>query len=230
MPDQTQAATPLGLLLSDDLMFTSRITGTAHSLGLSIKPVRSVVALQTLVQQQTPSCVIVDLANPGLVIADLIGWLHTSCVPVPRVVAYGSHVDTATLQAAREAGCDVVLPRSKFVEELPSKLPEWMAAPEKPEASAATVDFDSVWEAVRTLNSEHLRRVRNLIDALLTNPALQADKEHLSKEDQVDLLLMKDGVLSRIPAPITDFTPYRNRKLIEIKGKPLSETIIEERR
>jgi hypothetical protein len=43
----------------------------------------------------------------------------------PRVVAYGSHVDTATLRAAREAGCDPVLPRSKFVEELPSALPHW---------------------------------------------------------------------------------------------------------
>jgi hypothetical protein len=43
------------------------------------------------------------------------------------VVAYGSHVDTATLRAAREAGCDVVLPRSKFVEELPTALPTWLA-------------------------------------------------------------------------------------------------------
>ena len=30
----------------------------------------------------------------------------------PRIVAYGSHVDAATLKRAREAGCDRVLPRS----------------------------------------------------------------------------------------------------------------------
>ena len=36
----------------------------------------------------------------------------------PTIIGYGSHVDTATLKAARDAGCDVVLPRSKFVEEL----------------------------------------------------------------------------------------------------------------
>ena len=47
---------------------------------------------------------------------------------MPRMVAYGSHVDAAVLRAAREAGCDPVLPRSKFVEELPRALPEWMRA------------------------------------------------------------------------------------------------------
>jgi CheY-like chemotaxis protein len=232
MPDHTQAATPLGLLLSDDLMFTSRITGTAHGLGLTIKPARSVEALQALVQQQSPNCVIVDLANPGLVIADLIRWLRASCVLMPRVVAYGSHVDTATLRTAREAGCDVVLPRSKFVEELPSMLPEWMAAPEKREASAATVDFDSVWEAVRTLRPQELERLRRLIDALLANPALQVSDDRLTKEDRLDLILLKKGLLGRIPPPPTegDLKAFREWKPLPLEGKPLSETIIEERR
>jgi hypothetical protein len=62
------------------------------------------------------------------VVADLIRRLET-CSPVPRVVAYGSHVDAAGLRAAREAGGDVVLPRSKFVEELPHKLPTWLSEP-----------------------------------------------------------------------------------------------------
>jgi hypothetical protein len=68
--------------------------------------------------------VIVDLANPGLVLTDLIRGLGE---PRPRVVAYGSHVDTESLRAARAAGCDPVLPRSKFIEELPSALPDWFA-------------------------------------------------------------------------------------------------------
>jgi CheY-like chemotaxis protein len=118
----------VGLLLSDDLLFTSRITGTARHLGLVVRTARSGAALLELAQAQTPRCVLVDLANPGLVIADLLADLRNCCSPVPRVVAYGSHVDTATLRAARAAGCDVVLPRSQFVEELPSGLPEWFAA------------------------------------------------------------------------------------------------------
>ena len=45
--------------------------------------------------------------------------------------AYGSHVDTAGLKAARVAGCDLVLPRSAFAEQLPSRLPAWLTgAPE----------------------------------------------------------------------------------------------------
>lgn len=121
---------PIGLVLSDDLIFTSRITGTGRDLGLAMKSAKSVRDLENLARQAPPSCVIVDLANPGLKIEDLIAWLEANCTPAPRVVAYGSHVDVATLSKAREAGCDPVLPRSKFVEELPARLREWVAKPE----------------------------------------------------------------------------------------------------
>ena len=116
------------ILLSDDLIFTSRITGTARDLGLQVTPARTAATLLTLAQKQPPSCVIVDLSNPGLAIGELAAGLRE--LPVrPRIVAYGSHVDTATLRAAREAGCDIVLPRSQFVAELPAELPGWLVAP-----------------------------------------------------------------------------------------------------
>jgi DNA-binding NarL/FixJ family response regulator len=118
--------TPLGLLLSDDLIFTSRITGTAQALGLTVKAARSAEALVNLARQERPGGVIVDLANPGLSVPDLLRQLRDVCVPMPRVVAYGSHVDAAGLKAAREAGCDLVLPRSAFVERLPVELPQWL--------------------------------------------------------------------------------------------------------
>jgi CheY-like chemotaxis protein len=127
MSEHAAAVNGIGLLLSDDLIFNSRITGTAQGFGLTVKPARSAEGVRTLAQQQSPCCVIVDLSNPGLKIAELIQELRQTCSPMPRVVAYGSHVDTATLRAAREAGCDIVLPRSKFVEELPRALPDWMA-------------------------------------------------------------------------------------------------------
>jgi hypothetical protein len=71
--------------------------------------------------------VIVDLSNPGLKIAELMGQLAALCAPMPFVAAYGSHVDTATLRAGREAGCDLVWPRSKFVEELPRAMAGWFS-------------------------------------------------------------------------------------------------------
>lgn len=116
-----------GLLLSDDLIFTSRIVGTARELGLTVRAARSAGELEALARQEAPSCVIVDLANPGLVLTDLLRRLGEVCTPRPRVVAYGAHVDVAALKAAREAGCDPVLPRSKFVEDLPRLLPAWLA-------------------------------------------------------------------------------------------------------
>jgi CheY-like chemotaxis protein len=117
------------LLLCDDMIFSSRITGTARGLNLNVIPARSAGLLLDMARRQAPRCVIVDLANPGLVIADFVRQLRDGCSPMPFLVAYGSHVDTATLRAAREAGCDVVWPRSKFVEELPNALPGWIAAP-----------------------------------------------------------------------------------------------------
>lgn len=49
-------------------------------------------------------------------------------------------------------------------------------------------------------------------------------------EDKLEQMLLKEGLLSEIPPPITDFMGYRKRKPIKVKGKPISETIIEERR
>jgi DNA-binding NarL/FixJ family response regulator len=124
MSDQP-AGQPFGLLLSDDLIFTSRVTGTARALGLLIKASHCPENLVDLARQETPRCVVLDLANPGLVLPDLISRLRQVCQPVPRLVAYGSHVDTATLRAAQAAGCDPVWPRSKFVAQLEAALPEW---------------------------------------------------------------------------------------------------------
>jgi CheY-like chemotaxis protein len=115
----------IGLLLSDDLIFNSRILGTARDLGLSVRAARTSSELLGRARKAAPSCVIVDLANPGLQITKLMDDLNELGV---RVIAYGPHVDAAGLRAAREAGCDVVLPRSKFVEELPEKLAEWFQA------------------------------------------------------------------------------------------------------
>jgi CheY-like chemotaxis protein len=121
-----ETAAPIGLLLSDDLMFTSRITGTGAALGLRILPARSADALLALAKAHAPRCVLLDLSNPGLHLGELMDRVRESCPAMPRLVAYGSHVDAAALKEAREAGCDPVLPRSKFVEELPRSLADWM--------------------------------------------------------------------------------------------------------
>jgi len=113
------------LLLSDDLLFGSRVTGTAEALGLAVYSVRTADELLRQAEVRRPACVLVDLHNPTLAIAEVVPALK-AMGPV-RVIAYGSHVEAATLRAAREAECDRVLPRSQFVEELPRALVEWVS-------------------------------------------------------------------------------------------------------
>ena len=117
----------MGLLLCDDLIFSSRITGTARAQGLTILTANSLDTLRELVRRQPPACVLLDLHFPGLDLSELLTFLHDTCPTMPRVVGYGSHVDAPRLRAAREAGCDVVLPRSAFVEQLSTELSAWFS-------------------------------------------------------------------------------------------------------
>jgi CheY-like chemotaxis protein len=113
------------LLLSDDLIFTSRVAGTGRDLGFSIRVAKTADSLLEIARETPPACAIVDLSNPGLKISKFVAALK-QLSPAPNIVAYGSHVDTATLKAAREAGCDLVMPRSQFVELLSKNLASWM--------------------------------------------------------------------------------------------------------
>lgn len=114
------AATVDGLLLTRDLMFTSKVTGTAAALGLRIQTVGAIDALQSQAEVTRPRAVFIDLAcaefEPRAVL-DRLNFL-----PRPVVIAFGSHVDTERLELARAAGCDDVLPRSKFSATLPDLL------------------------------------------------------------------------------------------------------------
>ena len=112
------------LLLSDDLIFTTRIAGTGQDVGVLVRTVPLPERLLAAAREAPPAAVIVDLAIAGLNIAEFVAELK-KLTPPPRVVAYGPHVDTEKLHAAREAGCDLVMARSKFVNELPTALAEW---------------------------------------------------------------------------------------------------------
>lgn len=69
-------------------------------------------------------------------------------------------------------------------------------------------------------------------EALEQDPSNEIVQKNLYalKNAIVKKRLLEKGSLKRVPEPITDVSTYRNRKLIQVKGKPLSQTIIEERR
>ncbi len=117
---------PHGLVLCDDLIFFSRISGAARAAGLSVRQAKTAADVLAFARQQPPGGVIVDLQNPGLDLPALLAELMTACPTMPRVVAYGSHVEAAILRAARQAGCDRVMPRSQFAEELEGAIVAWL--------------------------------------------------------------------------------------------------------
>jgi hypothetical protein len=90
----------------------------------------------------------------------------------------------------------------------------------------AALNFDQVWQAVQTLTPRQQRRLRKLLDAL------RFKQQPLTPEDELQLLLLKDGVIDHIPRPLTEaeIRAFQEYKPVPIEGKPLSETVIEERR
>jgi hypothetical protein len=98
--------------------------------------------------------------------------------------------------------------------------------PEAKADAAPAIDFDQIWEAVKTLPKGKLRKLRTLVTALLFK------RRPLTKLDELDFLLLKDGLIRRIPRPPTaeDIARFRSWVPIQIEGEPLSEQIIRERR
>jgi tetratricopeptide (TPR) repeat protein len=63
------------------------------------------------------------------------------------------------------------------------------------------------------------------------NPESERTRDELQAltELRLDLRLQELGLLREIKKPITDFTPYENRTLIAVQGRPVSETLLEDR-
>lgn len=122
----TEDSQNAGLLVTGDLIFSTKITGTARALGLEVQVIGSPGSVVERVRSESPRCVFLDLSFAGLT-AELIREIVTAAGGSP-VLAFGSHVDTARLQAARDAGCTEVMPRSRLSSELPALLQQYLAA------------------------------------------------------------------------------------------------------
>ena len=119
--DMDQPKTPRGVLLTTNLLFSSMVTGTASALGHEVAVAGDLAEAVELCRARPCAYVIVDLGMSEIEIATAVARLREAAGAVPTI-AYGSHVDKARLDAARAAGCDEVMPRSKFSAELPALL------------------------------------------------------------------------------------------------------------
>ena len=120
---------PAGLLLSRDLIFTSKVTGTARALGHRVATVGEVAGASALIERWRPRVVFVDLGAGELVSPDALASYRKLAGPETRFLAFGSHIDARALADAAAAGCDPVLPRSRFSAELPDLIRLYLGEP-----------------------------------------------------------------------------------------------------
>lgn len=117
--------TKIGLLISPDLFFTSKVTGTAQALGLRVEAVDDIASAAVRLPAGDIACVLLDLGIPRVSVADLFAAMPAAArVPI---IAFGSHVNVELLEAARSAGAEV-MPRSQFASTLPDILRRHLGA------------------------------------------------------------------------------------------------------
>ena len=86
-----------------------------------------------------------------------------------------------------------------------------------------STDVERVLNEIKALTPEEIIQVRQKVDELLA--AQTADAAGTLKQRLFDA-----GLLSEIKTPERDAEAFRSYQPITVKGKPVSETIIEERR
>jgi len=103
----------------DDLFFQMKLAETAKQLGVEVKVATNGEALMGLMAS-APKLVIVDL-NARSQPIQAIEKLRQTRKDV-RVVGFLSHVQRELAAQAQAAGCDEVLPRSSFAQNLAAIL------------------------------------------------------------------------------------------------------------
>jgi hypothetical protein len=84
-------------------------------------------------------------------------------------------------------------------------------------------DVKRVLNEIKELTIAELAQVREKVDELLAD---QTEGAELSLQQS----LLEAGLLSEIKTPSRDVDSFRAYQPVKVKGKPVSETIIEERR
>jgi CheY-like chemotaxis protein len=109
----------------EDLFFLAKIQETARKLNVKVEFVKTDKDLVDKMQQngeEKPSLIIFDLNNNGAKPLTLIPKLKSKLKKGTSIIGFLSHVQGDLKQKAHEVGCDMVLPRSAFSQNLPQLL------------------------------------------------------------------------------------------------------------
>jgi hypothetical protein len=125
-PLQISADAPLRIyVFVDDLFFTSKIQETAKKLGVKVGFVKTIEELSAKIEENGGDA-------PALIIFDLNGNTTKPLVTIPKlkakfkkqtsILGFVSHLQGELKVKASEVGCDSVMPRSAFSQNLPNLL------------------------------------------------------------------------------------------------------------
>jgi CheY-like chemotaxis protein len=109
----------------EDLFFMAKIQETARKLNVKVEFVKSDKDLMEKMSQngdEKPSLIIFDLNLASVKPLTLIPKLKSKLKKGTSIIGFLSHVQGDLKQKAHEVGCDMVLPRSAFSQNLPQLL------------------------------------------------------------------------------------------------------------
>ncbi len=110
----------------DDLFVLAKIQETARKLGVKVGFVKAdkdiVTRLADVPEGARPSLIVFDLNNAGAKPLTLIPRIKAKLKRGTSVIGFLSHLQGDLKAKAIEAGCDMVMPRSAFSQNLPNLL------------------------------------------------------------------------------------------------------------
>ena len=108
------------------MFFLAKIQETAKKLGVKVgflKADKDIVArLSGVPEDEKPSLIVFDLNNAGAKPLTLIPKIKAKLKRGTSVIGFLSHLQGDLKIKATEAGCDMVMPRSAFSQNLPNLL------------------------------------------------------------------------------------------------------------
>ncbi len=110
----------------DDLFFVAKIQETARKLGVKVEFVKNdkeaIAKLTGVEEADRPALIVFDLNNASAKPMTLIPKLKTKFKKSTSIIGFLSHLQGDLKAKAVEAGCDSVMPRAAFSQNLPNLL------------------------------------------------------------------------------------------------------------
>jgi hypothetical protein len=123
----------------EDLFFNAKITETARKLGVKVAFVKNekeaISALTDGVEADRPGLIVFDLNNANAKPLTLIPKLKSKLKKSTSIIGFLSHLQGDLKAKAVEAGCDTVMPRAAFSQNLPNLLRRYGIQPEEEESN-----------------------------------------------------------------------------------------------